>query len=93
MGNGRVVNSRFTGFGAISPGAHPEYDDQPKPASTTMKSPHSLGTALSNSFRSGVKAIKRGLGIDAPDYSGIASQIEEKKAVNRYLQQRGGKIS
>jgi hypothetical protein len=80
----RVVNERFTGYGAIQPGAHPEFDTPvAKP-----KSPFGLGVALSNSFR----AVKRGLGLESPDYSGIDAEIAEKKSINRYLQSRGGKI-
>ena len=81
----QVADERFTGYGMIQPGAHPEFD---QPSTTTQKSPFGLGVAVSNTFR----AIKKGLGIDMPDYSGIEAQIAEKKSINRYLQQRGGKV-
>ena len=75
-------NARWTGYGIVQPGAHPETNVTPQ------KSPHPLGVALSNSFRT----IKRAAGLEVPDTTGIEAQVAEKKAINRYLQSRGGRI-
>ena len=53
-----------------------------------MKSGIGIGTALSNSFR----RVKRSVGLEAPDLGPIQEQIAVKKGINKYLQQRGGKI-
>ena len=53
-----------------------------------MKSGIGIGTALSNSFR----RLKRSVGLEAPDLGPIQEQIAVKKGINKYLQQRGGKI-
>lgn len=74
---GRTINDRFTGYGMIQPGAHPEYDDHP-----VMKGP-SLGTRLANSFRDLV-------GGDHPDLSGIEAEIAQRHAQVQAI--RGAKI-
>jgi hypothetical protein len=64
----------------IEPNAHPEFaPDAPR---APIKSPIGLGTAVSNSFR----AIKQGLGIQAPDVGPIEEQINQRKAINRGYQ-------
>ena len=76
----QVMDERFTGYGMIQPGAHPEYNSSDHP---TYPAPISLGTRIANTFRNMV-------GGDHPDLSGIEAEIAQRHAQVQAI--RGAKV-